>query len=553
MSMHAAALSAAVHMCMSGIRGGAMENSNPRGADIVGDNRPSKERQLALGLILAVLAIGYGAYTLLGWYNAKLERKTGDDYAAFMAAAVQADAVADPLQRCLRYPDFPGSHWSDDTTHAYCQLRNRHTLKLTEIDDLLKQGKADEVDRIFKGYLDTQQHDATQPGMLDSAFFAAGFDDASDDTRRVIDTWKQQSPNSAFALAASGEQYVAAAHEARGSGWAKDLSDQQVQGMDRNLELARQDLEKAATLLPSVTPVYASMIDASGLAGDDGYMEQAASLGLKADSSNFNIRARMMAMSQPKWGGEFGGEEEQKSEDEALAGRNPLLRMVAQEPAAYRATCDCGDSPNEVKRLLIAAAGKSLDFVHLKMLADEAYDDNPRMAIELYSEVLRFDPTNFESLILRSQLMLKLGDKNGAINTIAEAVHRFPQNNDIADRLANIDAQAGKVKDAEDTYLGVLNRDPDNQEAMARLGDLYNHAGHQPEKAKLLSDTLISRHPENPAGYVVRSCYQMDHNLPGAYDTIHYFIDHFGDDPQWKEQTAEMRGYLVRHPEQKSS
>ena len=47
----------------------------------------------------------------------------------------------------------------------------------------------------------------------------------------------------------------------------------------------------------------------------------------------------------------------------------------------------------------------------------------------------------------------------------------------------------------------------------------------------------------------MRSCYLMDHDLPGRYETIHYFIDHFGDRDEFKSQVAEMRAYLAKHPE----
>jgi hypothetical protein len=55
---------------------------------------------------------------------------------------------------------------------------------------------------------------------------------------------------------------------------------------------------------------------------------------------------------------------------------------------------------------------------------------------------------------------------------------------------------------------------------MAQLGDLYNHAGHQPGKAEALADILIKRHPGYPNGYIVRACNLMDRNLPDVYDTL---------------------------------
>ncbi|OOG39164.1 tetratricopeptide repeat protein [Rhodanobacter sp. C05] len=526
-----------------------MDDSNPRDADTVGESRSFNRRQQILGLILAVLAVAYGAHAFVGWHNAKAERKASDDYSTFVAAVAKADAIADPLQRCLGSPDLPDSHWNEETTRAYCGLRNHRTIQLSDIEALLKQGKADEVDRVFRSYLDTQRSDPKQPGLLDIAFVNAGFDDASDSTRRVIDMWKQQSPNSAFAFASSGVQYVDAAQQARGGGWSRDLYDQQVDGMTQQLALAIKDLDRAVSLDPSITAVYSSMIHAGGMEGDDEYMYKSAEFGLRADPSNFGIRLEMMNHAQPKWGNNFGGVDAQSAEDLSLAIKNPLLRMVAQDPAVDRATCDCNGSQAQTNRLVMQAADKNLNADNLIDLADAVYDTNRRLAVELYSEAIRFDPAQVDALRWRSQEMIALGDKSGAIAAFVAVSQRFPADNAMTTQLGNIYAQAGDVRQAETTLLAALQRDPDNYHAMGILGDLYNHAGHQPQKAEALADAMINKYPDKADGYIVRSCDQMDHNLPGVYNTIHYFIDRFGDDPQWKTQTAAMRAYLVKHPE----
>ena len=263
-------------------------------------NRP-KHRQLWLALVLILVAIVLIGRVWNEWHGKNEAKQSASDYTAFVAAVHAADDIADPLQRCLHYPDLPGSHWDNETTSAYCRLHNRHTLQLSEIEALLKQGKAGEVDRAFQSYLDTQLHDPKQPGSLDAAFYSAGFDDAKADTRKIIDMWKQQSPDSAFALAASGEQYVDAAQQARGTGWVRDLGDNQVVGMHQQLVLARQDLDRAVKLLPSITPAYSSMVDAGALEGDDDYSYQAAKNGLAVDPANFALRLQMMNLAQPKW------------------------------------------------------------------------------------------------------------------------------------------------------------------------------------------------------------------------------------------------------------
>jgi tetratricopeptide (TPR) repeat protein len=505
---------------------------------------------LILGMVAAVLV--FRAW--MNWHNAdQVSQQTKPidaDYKAFTASMLAAEGLADPLQRCLHYPNLPGTHWDNATTLAYCQMRTRPTLSLAEIDALLRQGKADQVDRTFQGYLDAQQHDPQQPGAFDQAFYNAGFDEAKAGTRKIIDEWKRQSPDSAFALAASGMQYVDAAQEARGHGWSSDLADDQVSGMREQLKLARKDLDRAVDLLPAATIAYRSMIYAGALESDDDYMEQAALAGLKVDPANYGIRAQMMNQAQPKWGEVFGGEEQQRHEAQALVQKNPLLRMVAARPAVYQATCsDCNDDQSLDMRALLPAADTNVSFSDLNNLAETAYDEQPRLAMEFYSESLRFNPTDPDVLRWRAELMMRLGDAKGGVQSIEQIAHHYPDNHAVALQLGEIYVKAGRVKEAEQTYLSILQRDPDDEDAMAWLGDLYNHAGHQPDKAEALADTLINRNPNNPQGYIVRACNQMDHNLPGRYETIHYFIDHFGDRPEFKSQVAEMRAYLVKHPE----
>ena len=40
------------------------------------------------------------------------------EYAAYVAAVRKADAITDPLQRCLAYPDLPGNTWMPGAAKA---------------------------------------------------------------------------------------------------------------------------------------------------------------------------------------------------------------------------------------------------------------------------------------------------------------------------------------------------------------------------------------------------------------------------------------------------
>ncbi len=77
--------------------------------------------------------------------------RVDDGYAAFIAKAKEAEEIADEFQRCLHYPDPPGTHWHPDTTAAYCGRRHLATLSLADVGKLIDEGKAAELEEIFQG------------------------------------------------------------------------------------------------------------------------------------------------------------------------------------------------------------------------------------------------------------------------------------------------------------------------------------------------------------------------------------------------------------------
>ena len=473
----------------------------------------------------------------------------GADYAAFKTALHNADAIDDPLQRCLHTPDLPGAHWNKDTSATYCRLRALKTISLDEVDAMLKQHKSAELDRIFQSYLDQQQHDPSKLGVLDEAFIHASFEDDQPATRAIIEEWKRQAPASAFAMTASGTLHISAAWNARGEGWSRDLTDAQVETMHQQLALAQQDLDRALAKQPAMTPAYVAIVEAAGLFSDDDYVEQAAKRAVAIDPGNFSLRLKMLDKAQQKWGSFFGGEDEQVREAAALQDKYPLMRLMVGQPRINWLTCGCNTEPVATSELL-PAVDQGAPWGDLKSLANIAYNNHsPRLAIELYSEALRFYPQDPESLRWRARMLLSIGDSQGAIDSIVKAEQRFPDDNDIAVELGRLYKGMNRIKDAATTLEAVVQRDPNNEDAMAELGDLYSHAGNNPDKALAIAATLIERYPDKADGYIVRACVQMDHQLPGRYDTIHQFIDRFGDSPDYRQQTAELRNYLINHPE----
>lgn len=218
----------------------------------------------------------------------------------FLAAARKEETIQDPLQRCLAYPDPPGSDWSHVAVVAYCENQLTTGMTFDEVKTLIEASNAQAVDRRMAELLQQELSGMSTPGLFDMTYeMDFGCACSGSDPRPILDAWKRQSPRSAFAYAASGMAYVQAAREARGSTWAAKTPQSNFDAMQRLSTEAAADLERAVALDNRIMPAYAGMITLAGLKGDDEYAQAAARRALKVERSNYLIYSRLTWFAQP--------------------------------------------------------------------------------------------------------------------------------------------------------------------------------------------------------------------------------------------------------------
>src|SRR5580658_10054637 len=115
----------------------------------------SRIRLVLLALLLLPLA-GFWWYTRSSQSSDENVPVTGpstlfskEQVSSFLASAKAAEALTDPLKRCLSYPDPPGSHWSHTVVVAYCKHRNEVRMTFDQAKALLDAGHASDLDRHF--------------------------------------------------------------------------------------------------------------------------------------------------------------------------------------------------------------------------------------------------------------------------------------------------------------------------------------------------------------------------------------------------------------------
>jgi tetratricopeptide (TPR) repeat protein len=100
------------------------------------------------------------------------------------------------------------------------------------------------------------------------------------------------------------------------------------------------------------------------------------------------------------------------------------------------------------------------------------------------------DPTNPEFLFFLGLGYERVGDSNEAREVYARGHERFPDYADLKLGLARLLVRSGSPVEARDMGLEVLDRDPDNVDALLVVGQAYRNLGELGRAKEYLSRGL---------------------------------------------------------------
>lgn len=481
--------------------------------------------------------------TLLQWLLSSPFSK--NEFEQFLADAKRAEAIHDPLKRCLSYPEPPSLAWSKTVTSAYCHFQLDPLVSPTVVRELIRTNRAAELDRRLARGMKAQLSRTNAQGVLDSTY-SIDFKNDSEETRALIDAWKRQSPKSAFALAASGTSYVQMAQSARGTDSSQATPENNLESMHRLMENAREDLDEAVLIDPRVLPAYGSMILAAAFEGDREYATNAARRGLAIDPANYSIYARLAWKAQPKWGGSIPMMQRVIAQAAAHAADNPLLRLISSESNdAEDYVSDCNCSPAEeidIYKRVFAEAGP----VGMLLSAGSGAESRnaPILSTIYRSESLRFDPTQLSARIGRVSNLTDVGDTQWALSEANALVAIAPQNENVFDARGRIYQTLGDLTHAVQDFERALRISPEDTWTLSTLGSIYVYSVHDWDKGWEISSRLIQAAPDNPQGWLLRARIQRDQPRAGLNETEADFVARFGDDPKQQAAIEEMRAAL---------
>ncbi|RDI98223.1 DUF4034 domain-containing protein [Dyella solisilvae] len=465
---------------------------------------------------------------------------------AFLKLAKQAESIADPMQRCLAYPDPPGSHWSRDAVVAYCRYRTQPLMTFSDVQSLVQHGQAAELDRRLQKLLDAK---STQPGagaLLDRTYDQL-FKNGSLDARAIIDAWKRDSPKSAFAYAASGQVYEAMAYDARGSDYMRNTPQSNIASMERLLAMADEDLRKAIELDPRVTPAYVTMINVGGLSAGEAYATRAAKQGLAVDPANFHIYDALLWKFQPKWGGSLGAMTRIAQDAQAHAKENPLLILLLEKELGYEANLDDCDCHTKEQLGLYPTVFDQVSTAQQLMSAGYASESSHHLELSVvyFSEALRFSPDLDDVRLHRAFNLNEFDESQWAAHEGDKLLAGDPRNEAYYKARGYAYESLNDYAKAEKDYRAAIALAPNDETVWKQLGYLYVNMTHEWDKAWELDNHLIDMYPNEPYGWLMRSEIQLNQPRAGLKETVDYYASHFDTDPKAHKTLLRLQAALA--------
>ncbi|HEX6613647.1 MAG TPA: DUF4034 domain-containing protein [Rhodanobacteraceae bacterium] len=447
---------------------------------------------------------------------------------AFLDAARRAEDIADPLQRCLAYPDPPGSHWDHDAVVAYCRFRFQPIISLADIKRMVQAGRARELDRMFDDALHAQMTDPDARGRLDR-IFSVDFEKPAFDTRSILDAWKRQSPDSAYAYAASGYEYEQMAFAARGHDYISKTPQSSLDAMDRLAAQADVDLRRALALNPKITPAYGAMISLGAMSFGEHYALGAVRRGLAQDPGNFALYGGWMWVEQPNWYGSLDAMGAVAADAQKHVDRNPLLRQLASSRDFYRIQwCKC--APDVQLSAYMAMLDKPAGEKMLNDAALAAKDAGKPQARAIYfSEALRFNPELRDSRLARIYDLVEFDRIHWAVEEASRLIAASPDDELPVKARAWAYLVGNDLPHARQDFETAARLDPSDGWVQVQLAGLYM-GEKQWGRAWDIANRMIARTPQDMAGWSVRAQIQLLEPRPGLKETTDYLESHFYSD-----------------------
>lgn len=433
-----------------------------------------------------------------------------EPWRTYFTAARKAEQVVGPLERCLAYPDLPGTQWPAGYSAAHCHYHFGRVPTVAETDALVSADNVDELERRVHMLLAT--HDSEVPERESVHRFFRQF--STEEGLRVTERWVAHAPDSALAAIARGNALKGAGWEARGTKLARETPAEGMRAMSEYFDQAETAFRHAIELQPDWVYPYVGLIDI-GKADRDEAGEWAFAKAKAIDPGCGEVAYRRMQTLEPRWGGSWAAMEEYSTQLAVHVRDRPLLanQLSAQNAdIVSMSDKDQGYTPEAIALLESALQTSGLELA-LNFAADAFINPSEgapdmRRGVAMLLQESRFRPAGAWGGRMIGGYFVRR-DPVWARSVLQRAVAAEPESAYGRYYLGAANYNTQNFDEAETHYLYAAD-DPDYRAgALGELASMWLlDSALEPEKAAIKAkpyvERLLKAHPKDPLGLYLR-------------------------------------------------
>lgn len=450
----------------------------------------------------------------------------------YLLKAHAAEAIADPLQRCLSFPDLPGVHWPKGAAESLCRLNfPQQVLTPAQIGEMVDNGRLAQLEQALDADLEHHFGDEHSEAIHRDLAFEL---DAGGKNQAIVEKWLKAAPNSAYANAAYGRLLFNQARNVRGAKLAKDTPEKDLKRMSALMNQAVPYLGKAIQAKPKLMPAYLDLMQIGNYLGEDSFGEDMFKQAQGIDPTCFwLVKLRLMAL-EPRWGGSHAAMQAYQRSLQPYLRQRPVLSafLSSADYDALNWNADQRDSENwkdgymsdDTLRKLVsmAAAGPNIDV--LEQVANVAVNTHAHGRdagyyqgfAYLWQESRFVDPLAVWASVEMGNL-LQTEDPELALKYAQRALESEPENA-WAYRVAGLADKSMKRLEDADKYFNLAlqyETDPAQKEKTLQYAAtmwLYKAGladATRADRSRPYVDELLREFPNDGANWIMR----MDESL----------------------------------------
>ena len=344
---------------------------------------------------------------------------------------------------------------------------------------LLIKGQYQDLDRRLQALQKAYIADNKTENDIHKALYV--FNRADPRVGRALNEWVAQQLNGAMPHLARGIYRSGMGWKSRGGDWASKTTDSQFKGMAAWFNAAKEDLDQAAAIDPSLVEAYCYLIEIDMNEGGR-RIRTLFNQALKVNPLSFIAREYLLHSQLPRWGGSY--EEMQKTIENTRPyyKDSPQLKVLEGrvaadlgELAAYRK-----DYKEAIKYYDDALANGDFWFYNWRKGEALWEIDDYQGAIDQFSRAISYKPGWKRAWWMRSQAYKMLDQYPKALADISYAINMEPQDDRPIAARGYIFQFSGDLASALEDFRAAAKLDPTNRRHQQAIAEIEQLMGRSP-------------------------------------------------------------------------